>query len=102
MRAWYWAGKRLGASSRMAGILEEVLTSLEAGQPIYLLGCFGGAAEAAMALLQGKEPPELSAVDYNASYDAEDCPSLDALRTSFSGFGLEALSARKSTEHERD
>lgn len=36
-------GKRAGFQGNMPGILEEVLFSLERGQPLYLAGGFGGA-----------------------------------------------------------
>ncbi|HEY1120295.1 MAG TPA: hypothetical protein VGE67_01790, partial [Haloferula sp.] len=41
--------------SRIPGVIEEVLLSLRAGQPVFLIGAFGGAAEAAIDLLEGRE-----------------------------------------------
>ena len=40
-------------SSRMPGVLEEVLLSIKAGQPVFLIGAFGGVARLVADLLQG-------------------------------------------------
>jgi hypothetical protein len=45
-------------SGRIPGVLEEVLLSAIAGQPVFLIGAFGGAAALAIDLLQGKHRPE--------------------------------------------
>lgn len=47
-------------AGRMRGVLEEVWTSLEAGQPVFLLGGFGGAARLAADLARGINRPEAS------------------------------------------
>ena len=47
-------------SGRIPGVFEEVLISLEANEPLYLCGAFGGAAAAAVELLQGRIPREFS------------------------------------------
>ena len=41
-------------SSRMPGVLEEVLLSIKAGQPVFLIGAFGGVAKLVIDLLLGK------------------------------------------------
>ncbi len=41
-------------SSRMPGVLEEVLLSIKMGQPVFLIGAFGGAAKMVIDLIQGK------------------------------------------------
>ena len=47
-------------SSRMPGVLEEVLLSIKAGQPLFLIGAFGGATKLVIDLLQGKRHPAAS------------------------------------------
>ena len=44
-------------SSRMPGVLEEVLLGLKGGQPVFLIGAFGGVAKLVIDLLQGKGHP---------------------------------------------
>jgi hypothetical protein len=44
----------------MPGVLEEVVLSAQAGQPVLLIGAFGGAAALAIDLLEGKERVEAS------------------------------------------
>lgn len=41
-------------SSRMPGVLEESLMSIKAGQPVFLIGAFGGVAKLVIDLLLGK------------------------------------------------
>lgn len=56
-------GKVQGFTGFMPGILEEALTILEKSRPLYLLGGFGGAAEAlAQAIVNpaAGRPPELT------------------------------------------
>lgn len=47
-------------SSRMPGLLEEVLLSIKAGQPVFLIGAFGGVAKLVVDLLQGVPHPAVS------------------------------------------
>ena len=47
-------------SSRMPGVLEEVLLSIQAGQPVFLIGAYGGAAKLVIDLLQGNGHPAAS------------------------------------------
>jgi hypothetical protein len=44
-------------SSRMPGVLEEVVLGLKAGQPVLLIGAFGGVAKLVIDLLQGNGHP---------------------------------------------
>ena len=46
--------KKQWYSSRMPGVLEEVLLSIKMGQPVFLIGAFGGAAKMVIDLIQGK------------------------------------------------
>jgi len=41
-------------SSRMPGVLEEILLSIKSGQPVFLIGAFGGAARLVTDLLRGE------------------------------------------------
>ena len=47
-------------SGRIPGVIEEVLCSLRAGQPVFLVGAVGGAAEAAIDLLEGRSRPDFT------------------------------------------
>jgi hypothetical protein len=44
-------------AGRMPGVLEEVLLSIKAGQPVFLIGAYGGAAQLAIDLLLGRPHP---------------------------------------------
>jgi SLOG cluster2/TIR domain len=59
-------------SGRIPGVLEEVVLSAQAGQPVFLLGAFGGAARLVIDLLRGIDRPEAT-WDYqkNAPHAAE-------------------------------
>ena len=45
-------------AGRIPGVLEEVVLSAQAGQPVFLIGAFGGAAALAIDLLEGRFRPE--------------------------------------------
>lgn len=45
---------------RMPGVIEEVIYSLRANQPVFLVGAFGGAAEAVIDLLGGRDRPDFT------------------------------------------
>ncbi|MEJ1379019.1 MAG: TIR domain-containing protein [Candidatus Sedimenticola sp. (ex Thyasira tokunagai)] len=45
---------------KMPGVLEEILLSIEAGHPLFLIGAFGGAAQLAIDLIEGRDRPEAS------------------------------------------
>jgi hypothetical protein len=47
-------------SSRMPGVLEEILLSIKAEQPVFLIGAFGGVGKLAIDLLLGKGHPAAS------------------------------------------
>ena len=47
-------------SGRIPGVVEEALVSLEAGQPLYVIGAFGGAARLVVDLLEGRRREELT------------------------------------------
>lgn len=46
--------------SRIPGVLEEVLVSMQAGQPVFLIGAFGGCARLVFDLMEGRDRPEMS------------------------------------------
>lgn len=47
-------------SGRMPGVLEEILLSIRAGQPVFLIGAFGGVAKLAIDLMLGQGHPAAS------------------------------------------
>ena len=58
-------GGRIGSASnvysgRMPGILEEILLSIDANQPVYLIGAYGGCARLVCEALNGRLQPELT------------------------------------------
>ena len=69
-------------SGRIPGVFEEILLSLEAEKPVYLCGAFGGAAAAAVELLQGRIPIEFS-WDYQ-----KQAPHSNRLRDMFAEHGI--------------
>ena len=44
--------------SRIPGVLEEIMLSLRAGQPLFLIGAFGGVAKLTIDLIHGKNRQE--------------------------------------------
>ena len=59
-------------SGRIPGVLEEVWLSAKAGQPVFLLGAFGGAARLVVDLLRGKDREEATwAYQKRAPYSSE-------------------------------
>jgi len=51
-KSWY--------ASRIPGVLEEVMCSVEEGQPVFLLGAFGGVAAMVIDILEGRPRSEMS------------------------------------------
>jgi hypothetical protein len=72
-------------SSRIPGVLEEVVLSAQAGQPVFLIGTFGGAARLVIDLLQGK-PREEATWDYQKR-----APFAIEMRTLYEQRGVEWL-----------
>jgi len=52
-------GKLRAFTGRYPGIMEEVLLSLQARKPVFVMGGFGGAGQAVAELLRGEEPSRL-------------------------------------------
>jgi hypothetical protein len=44
--------------SRIPGVLEEIVLSVKAGQPVFLIGAFGGIAKLVIDLIRGKDHKE--------------------------------------------
>jgi len=61
---------------RLPGVLEEVALAARAGQPVFLIGAFGGAAALAIDLVEGRERPEAT-WDYQSR--APQAPAMRAL-----------------------
>jgi hypothetical protein len=53
-------GQLVGYQGSVPGIAEEILLTLDAGRPVYLLGGFGGAAHAVLDVLRGQDRPEFT------------------------------------------
>ena len=47
-------------ASRIPGVLEEIMNSVEAGQPVFLAGGFGGVAAMVVDILEGKDREEMT------------------------------------------
>jgi hypothetical protein len=68
-------------AGRIPGVLEEVVLSAQAGQPVFLIGAFGGAAALAIDLLEGKDRPEAT-WDYQRR-----APNAEAMRALYDQCG---------------
>lgn len=47
-------------ASRIPGVLEEIIMSIEAKQPVFLIGGFGGVAAMVVDIIEGKVRPEMT------------------------------------------
>ena len=72
--------------SRIPGVLEEIVLSIQHGQPVFLVGVFGGVAKLVMDLIQGVDRPEATwdfqkgaphAEDMRKLYEAQGQPWMD-------------------------
>jgi len=68
-------------ASRVPGVLEEVVLSVEAGQPVFLLGAFGGVAALLIDILEGRDRPEMT-WDYQKK-----APHAEAMRALYEARG---------------
>lgn len=102
-------------SGRIPGVIEEVIFSLRAGQPVFIVGAFGGAAEAVIDLLEGRDRPDFTWDFQKHAPHAEAMRELyrtegvewedyDSLGTWFRDFGVEGLANlnRLSIEENRE
>jgi len=69
--------------SRIPGLLEEVYVSAKAGQPVFLIGAYGGAAAMVIDRIEGKDRAEATWDFQKAAPHAEDLPAL------YAKFGIE-------------
>lgn len=90
-------------SGRIPGVIEETLLSLRSNQAVYLVGAFGGAADAVIDLLEGRARPDFTwnnqkdapyAVEMRTIYDSEgvEFEDYDKISDWFRDFGVESLS----------
>ncbi|MBE0574271.1 MAG: TIR domain-containing protein [Desulfuromonadales bacterium] len=63
-------GKLSGYSGKMPGVLEEILIAINNGQPIYLLGAFGGVVGEVCKLLRDKSYPKTLTEAWQATHNA--------------------------------
>ena len=85
-------GKLAGSVSRWPGVLEEIVLTLRAGQPLYLMGTFGGAARLVVDFLTN---PDCDRIELTTEWfrehhlPAKDGISWDALAKRYQDDGLE-------------
>jgi hypothetical protein len=73
-------------ASRIPGVLEEIVLSIQAGQPVFLVGAFGGVAKLVIDLMHGEERGEATwdyqkaapfAPEMRALYEQRGIPWMD-------------------------
>lgn len=101
-------GRTTGYKGKYPGLVEEALLTLQAGKPLFLLGGFGGAAQALILALQGETPEALTeayqcrneayknvmaAFNQQIQTQALDIEAIDypALNEVLAGFGINGL-----------
>lgn len=70
-------------AGRIPGVVEEAISSLQAGRPLYLCGAFGGAAALLVDLIEGRVRDEFS---WNYQKQA---PHAEAMRTIYGEQGVQ-------------
>jgi SLOG cluster2/TIR domain len=63
-------------ASRIPGVLEEIMLSVQAGQPVFVIGAFGGVARLVIDLIHGKDREEAT---WNYQKRAPFAPEMRAL-----------------------
>ncbi len=98
-------GRITGQQGLFPGVIEEVMTALSAGVPLFVAGGFGGCGRLVARALHGEEPEELS-LDYqrqhtdrypdllNAAARAGAAPDYSALVADLSACGVDGLNNR--------
>jgi hypothetical protein len=81
-----------GFVGRYPGLIEEALLAMRAGQPLYVVGGFGGAAGALADLLTGGSPPALTQAAFSRN-----TPGHDALAAHWPGVDVAAMTAELRT-----
>ena len=99
--------------SRIPGVLEEIVLSVKAGQPVFLIGAFGGVAKLVIDLISGKDHKEATwdyqkrapfAPEMRALYEQRrvvwmDYPEIVSL---FRGKGLEGVNPLLRGEEQKE
>jgi NAD/NADP transhydrogenase beta subunit len=70
-------GRVAGQQGLLPGVIEEVMTALATGVPLFVAGGFGGCGRIVARALQGEEPEELS-LDYQRQHTDQYAELLDA------------------------
>src|SRR5262245_2311576 len=95
--------------SRIPGVLEEIVLSVQAGQPVFLIGAFGGIAKLVIDLIHGNNrdeatweyqkrapfAPEMRALYQQRGIEWTDYPEIVSLFRQKSAEGINALLARE-------
>jgi hypothetical protein len=92
-------------SGRIPGVIEEALVSLKGGQPLYIIGAFGGAARLLVDILAGRHREEFTwefqnaapySVEMRTLYEQYGPPweDYDTMTEFFASVGVSGLSAR--------
>ena len=63
-------GKLSGYSGKMPGVLEEILIAISNGQPLYLLGAFGGVVGEVCKSIRYKSYPETLTEEWQVTHNA--------------------------------
>lgn len=53
-------GKLTGFKGKYPGLVEEAMLAMQSGKPVFLIGAFGGCAEAIIRAIMGEKPLELT------------------------------------------
>lgn len=105
-------GRVAGQQGLFPGVIEEVMTALSAGIPLFIAGGFGGCGRLVARALHGEEPEELS-LDYqrqhtdhypdllNAAARVDAAPDYGALVAELSACGLGGLNNRLNESENR-
>jgi hypothetical protein len=56
----FMGGRSTGYSGKMPGLLEEATIAIRTGQPIYLIGAFGGITKSIIEAILGEKPEKIS------------------------------------------
>jgi hypothetical protein len=111
-------GRTSGYKGKYPGLVEEAFLTLKDGKPLFLLGGFGGAAQAVIQALQGETPEALTEAyqcrnaayqnlmtEYNQTIQAQQLGiepiDYPALNQTFADFGINGLNNGLSKEENR-
>jgi hypothetical protein len=89
-------GKLDGYTGGVPGVAEEVLLTLQAGKPVYLLGAFGGATRAVIDIMQGETREELT-----SAWCERHVPGWGELRDEYQRRGYAVLTPEQVAEEFR-